>query len=295
MADLGWDLRAASTDLSSSVRESLCWKDPRGDCTISRLAGDVDVFRFRLGDVSALDVDFASKVIHFDPARQDSAAELHFLLDQVVPRLLAGEGNLVLHAALLEGSEAFAVIGDTGAGKSTLAGHFYKRGHRLHGDDVTIVRPGALGHSARSLYPSLRLLPDSLSQLFPAALTAPMAEYSAKRRVEAGSGLEFTRSEPNLAAIFLIDSSLAEPTVDIRRVSPAAACAALIENSFALDPSDTSEASVRMQQAALVADAVPVFELAYCRRFEVLDAVVDKVTELLTRISQPDFAIHQHA
>lgn len=63
-----------------------------------------------------------------------------FLLGSAMGAILHQRGILPLHAnALGNGNRAFAVMGETGAGKSTLAAEFHDNGYRIIGDDVCAV------------------------------------------------------------------------------------------------------------------------------------------------------------
>src|SRR5262245_25522327 len=60
----------------------------------------------------------------------------HLLIDQVLPRVLAHRGRLVLHAGGVRTPfGAIAFLGESGAGKSTLCSAMNRAGHRLLGDD----------------------------------------------------------------------------------------------------------------------------------------------------------------
>ena len=64
----------------------------------------------------------------------------HLLLDQVIPRLLAHEGNTILHAsAVAIDGRAIAFAGETGMGKSTLAASLHARGHPVLSDDSLLL------------------------------------------------------------------------------------------------------------------------------------------------------------
>jgi hypothetical protein len=109
----------------------------------------------------------------------------HLLLDQVLPRVLAHRGHVVLHAASVRIHERIvAIAGTTGAGKSTLAASFLIAGHPLLSDDGLLLDPGPSGTLAQPTYPSLRLWPQTVERLFAEAPTMePMAHYSTKRRL----------------------------------------------------------------------------------------------------------------
>lgn len=92
----------------------------------------------------------------------------HFLTDQVIPRAIAGEGQLVIHAgAIVKGAGAVLLIGASGRGKSTLTTSFHIAGNVMLGDDAIVIELKEDGATAMAVYPSLRLLPDSIEALVP--------------------------------------------------------------------------------------------------------------------------------
>ena len=128
----------------------------------------------------------------------------------------------------------------------------------------------------RRLYPSLRLFPDSLSRLFPAApVTSAVAENTDKRRVP----FEVGPPEAPLLALFV----LADPADTIRaeRLTPAEACMEIIANSFSFDRNDPAEARGRLARAADLARLLPVFDLHYPRDYAALSDVHACIFETL--------------
>ncbi|WP_139188319.1 hypothetical protein [Aliiruegeria lutimaris] len=51
----------------------------------------------------------------------------------------------------------------------------------------------------------------------------------------------------------------------------------LLQNSFALDPTNHKEAARRFELASDMARRVPVFSLRYPRRYDALPEVIDKI------------------
>ena len=121
----------------------------------------------------------------------DDASLEHLLIDQVLPRYLAHEGLLSLHASMLTvGGRCVLILGNSGAGKSTLAGFLAAHGHGLLSDDCSIVELDGARTLATPNYPSQRLLPDSIEALHPQGYAGlrPMAHYSDQQRVAAPAG-----------------------------------------------------------------------------------------------------------
>lgn len=206
----------------------------------------------------------------------------HVLLDLVLPRLLAAGDVIALHGALIESAgHGFGLIAASGHGKSTLGASFHGGDSRLLGDDALLLRPDGGGYRGQSLYPSLRLFPDSLARVLPGGVeSAPVAGYTLKRRVPFGSGPDSTP----LCALF----RLADPGEEIRvtRLAPAAACMAIIGNAFALDPGDAGETRRRFARAAEAARVIPVFDLTYPRDYARLPGVQGAILSALDTLRE---------
>jgi hypothetical protein len=196
----------------------------------------------------------------------------HLLLDQLVPRIRAQEGELVVHAAAVsQDNQAILLVGDSGRGKSTLSAALAQSGWALLGDDAVSLRRDESMVRAQSLYPSLRLLPDSIAAVVGVAVpTTPTAHYTIKRRVEAGEG----GPPSECRAFFLLgEPGAAGNDISVRRASPSELCMALIKESFALDPGDRRRAADRLAALSEIAARVPGFHLDYPRDYARLPEV----------------------
>ena len=222
------------------------------------------------GNVASFSVSLADGTINVWSAPDTTAETIHhLLLDQVLPRLLAHKGHLVLHAGgVVLAGKAIAFVGTTGAGKSTLVASLHALGHPLLSDDgLVVTRSGSHG-MVLPTYPSLRLWPDAVAGVFADGTPnlAPMAHYSTKQRVLVDPG---TTPHPlPLAALYVLAPGTTVSTIDIVPVSPRDACMEIVRNAFRLDPTDPERAAAQLALAASVADAVPTYSLAYPRAFE---------------------------
>jgi len=134
---------------------------------------------------SGFDVDIRPDVVEFDHfefgrvtvrggreivvrphERADDAALELFVAGPALAVALHQRGRLVLHAtAVAIGDRALAILGEKGAGKSTLAAALTRRGHRLLSDDVVVIeerdgRPVALAGTA-----TLKIQPEAAQAL----------------------------------------------------------------------------------------------------------------------------------
>jgi hypothetical protein len=206
----------------------------------------------------------------------------HLLLDQVLPRLLAHHGRLIVHGAAVQVDDrALVFVGDTGAGKSTLAASFNADGYRLLCDDGVVLTPGKSCTMALPTYRSLRLWPDSVAGIYAevAPKVAPMAHYSTKQRVLVDDGSPSAREPLPLAAVYVLSSTADTETTTVTRVSTRDACMAIIRNAFQLDVTDRDRAADLLSKAGDVSERVPVFALSYPRGYAHLPAVRAAVLE----------------
>lgn len=274
-----WTVRkCGSRELPGDWPETQIWTDEQGSLILSRVDDDANErYRLRLSNQISVDIRFDELLVceHSVSSPVAQPTREHFLIDQVLPRILGHQGRLVLHAAAVRvGDQAILLLGTSGSGKSTLAASFHSAGYALLGDDALIVSWSTAVADVRAVYPSLRLFPDSIEALFSDAVaTASVAHYTPKRRVSVPlkDGGE-DRALP-IRALFVLGPHSRDSTVLVKRRSVAQACMALIENSFVLDPTDTSRAPSRLRDASKLAGEVPAFDLCYPRAYSALPDV----------------------
>ena len=276
------------TDVGAAVTlgtHMLSWPTTNGGTAISfhmAAAGDSEL-RFPHRGVFTITNDSTRVGVHAEPGVTTETIR-HLLLDQVLPRLLAHHGRLIVHGSAVQiDDRALVFIGDSGAGKSTLAASFSADGHRLLCDDGIVLTPGKRCTMALPTYRSLRLWPDSVAGIYPEAAprVAPMAHYSTKQRVLVDDGSPPAPEPLPLAAVYVLSSTADTKTTSISRLSARDACMAIIRNAFQLDVTDRNRTADLMSKAGDVAEQVPVFALSYPRGYEHLPAVRAAVLEHL--------------
>lgn len=212
----------------------------------------------------------------------------HLLLDQVLPRMLAQRGDLVLHAsaASVSDSAAIVILGPSGHGKSTLAaGLATQSGGDVLADDCVVATIDGDRLLAVPSYSGLRLWPDSLTALFEDKQHARRVnDYSDKRRIAVADS---SRSAWPIAAILVLGhvelehGESGDSGIETRMTALGAsdACMALVGNSFQLDVSDTQQVHRLLGLAADAAQLVPVLSLRYRRDFAMLPQVARAILE----------------
>jgi hypothetical protein len=205
----------------------------------------------------------------------------HLLADQVLPRCLAQRGELVVHAAgIALGPDIALFVGESGRGKSTLAGLFFRAGRTILSDDCLMLRPTPAAVRAVPTYPSLRLRPDSADALFPGeAALAPLSSYSEKPRFSVPDVSREAAGGRVAAVYFLGDADAGRTDMRIAPMARATACIRLMEQCFQLDILDRAAVQRLLGLAGEVVARVPAFTLDYPRDF-------GRAAELVARIER---------
>ena len=218
----------------------------------------------------------------------DASAESirHVLLDQIMPRVLADAGALVLHgsAAVTPNGACVVLLADSGSGKSTLASAIALAGGELLTDDCFHLSRQGTQSVVIPTYSGLRLWPDSLQALFGAdgARSEPMSHNSAKRRMSSPAGgrpSPASGSTP-VDAIFVLEPGSDAIGILATPLNPSEACMALVRNSFRLDLGGHKAAHAALAESAHVIDAMPVLSLRYRRDYEMLPALISQLERI---------------
>ncbi|MCV2877659.1 hypothetical protein OE699_02240 [Sedimentimonas flavescens] len=199
----------------------------------------------------------------------------HLVLDQVMPVLLSAGGSFVLHAGCVGvGCGAFAFVGPSGVGKSTLTASFLNAGCLLLSDDAVVLTPMDDVVNVAGTYTGLRLLPDAFGQFYPAGhASSPVSDFTPKRRLEImPDGSERSGRGRTLDAVFVLDEA---PSADIRlcELTWAEGCIALLRNCFRGNAHDAELSKALFLQAATIAARLKIFRLSYPRDFDRLAEV----------------------
>jgi len=238
---------------------------------------DGDLATMHFHDLGRFWIDFAQRRItgfDIDPETEDFVIT-HILHDHIAPRILAELGDLILHASTVRFGSAVALfLGETGAGKSTLATSLHQNGHLLLGDDAVIVTSGPQGYFAQVVYPSLRLFPEAISRLLDAtAQTSPMADYSDKQNVYLPDVLGAADTPMPLVATFFLSGECGATVATATPLDSTRACIKLVEQSFTLDPHNPLCAARRLAAVSQMAQGVPAYSLTYPHDFARLGEV----------------------
>ncbi len=225
----------------------------------------------------SLDSDPVTVRIEYDREVPPDTLE-HLLADQILPRVLSGLGDLIIHASCCSiNGNGVLFLGESGWGKSTLASLLQSRGHQLLSDDCVLLQVNGGQVSAVSTYPSLRLFKDSLrnTSLDTPAL-APVAPYTPKHRV-IQHGWKTMLQAPVHAIFLLNDPGQAVSSISIKKVPPAQACIAMVGQGFRIDLAEPERNIGFLRQTAEVVCKTNVFSISYPRDFRQADALAGQL------------------
>lgn len=208
----------------------------------------------------------------------------HLLLDQVLPRALAHQGRLMLHASAVDlGPGLLLMIGSSGTGKSTLAGNFHQAGQSAVSDDCIWLKVGDGRFHAIPSYGGLRLWEDSMDILFSVGTeTHPVAHYTSKKRVtvQGEDGLRMRDGFPVLAMLEL--SPPGPPSVSeitLERLTHRETFIAMLKQTFLLDVKDLGRVKEQVQFLGSLIPGLPSFRLSMPRDYELLPKVRQRILE----------------
>jgi hypothetical protein len=147
----------------------------------------------------------------------------------VLAMILRLRGVVCLHASsVVVGKSAIALLGDTGAGKSTTAAAFAKLGHSVLADDVTALKEDGGRFQVLPGYPWLNLWPDSVKALFGKPDSLPRVTPADginhgwdKRYMDIEAADRFNDDPLPLAGVYVLDDRFSDE--DAPRIEPLSA------------------------------------------------------------------------
>jgi hypothetical protein len=285
-----WSVDLDTPDNNAFIGADLTklWTDPSGWTSVSVDPGKQNLYLVHFRELATVSVEFANRYIRVWPAFSDLPLETiqHLIADQVVPRIIAHEGRLVIHAGAVQFDErAITIIGESGRGKSTLVASLDANGWPLLGDDVIIVTVKDDLCTGTAVYPSLRLFSDSIASLFPVSpVLSAVAHYTEKHRISIPLEADHEYRPATLAAMFFLRPEPSDNRISLRQMTPAESCMGVITNSFSLDPTGQDQARQKLAAASAFAATVPAFEIAYPRDYLILPDVHAVLRDQVTKL-----------
>jgi len=206
-----------------------------------------------------------------------------FLFGHVFSRALSDLGAEALHGtAAAVGGCAAAFLGNCGHGKSTLATWLLRSGLPLLTDDVLVLREDKDAVLAYPGLPQIKLLPDSVDDLFDLSHGVPICSCSPKLIFQLTSG-HYAHPAP-LRRIFVLGSPDDAPSdVKLEPIQGHSTIVALVSNVFNDDTVDPERQRRLFALLVRLTKTVPVIKLNYPRRRDVMPQVVSRIVEEMGR------------
>ncbi|MFA5915498.1 MAG: hypothetical protein WC830_18295 [Burkholderiales bacterium] len=247
-------------------------------------------YRFHFSGLADFLVNHSGRHVNCVPQAETPPETIrHLFLDQVIPPLLNLRGSEALHASAIQiDGGAFAFIGMSGQGKSTLAAAFYAVGYPILCDDCLLLKSDADQVVVEPAYPGLRLWDDSRGFLFgDARATLPVSHYNDKRRIcapESSSGYGGLLPLHGIYSLLLNKEvgSTAAPLIEPLSIRDA--FMELVSYAFRLDLTDQAMILRQMQFLERVAREVPLKRLRLPADLAALPAVREMILQDLKRV-----------
>ena len=182
-----------------------------------------------------------------------------FLLCSPMGAILLQRGLLPLHAsAIATSSGAVVFMGPPGAGKSTMAACFRKRGLRVLSDDIAVIRFDGDGRAwVEPGFPQFKLWPDAVEKLGEDGSNLPKLRPRLEKRAVSFRNAYHAQPLP-LARIYVLNFR-ASKNVEFASLSAPEKLAAIVENTYrAHFVPGLGLAASHFQAASRVAGGVPM-------------------------------------
>jgi hypothetical protein len=205
----------------------------------------------------------------------------HLLLDQVLPRCMAHQGYLLLHASAVQTPHGLVLFtGPSGAGKSTLAGYFHQSGYPAISDDCMLLEEEQDCVKAFPSYGGVRLWEDSQEFLFPEKQeTHEMAHYSSKQRISLKNNENNKTKNNKIAAIIFLSPHAQNKEITLKPASLREGYMELLKQTYQLDVIDPQKIAQHAQALGRVIPKIPLFQLSMPHEYGLLPTAKQLILE----------------
>jgi hypothetical protein len=208
----------------------------------------------------------------------------HLIIDQVLPRCLAHRGRIMLHASAVRLDKGLILfLGDSGTGKSTLAGDFYQAGKQILSDDCLWIKDNKETIKAIPTYGNLRLWKDSLENLFPDNQKRDdKGQDFIKKRIILEQGIpSISKQDLPVVSMFVLSPSIQKlvSEISLTRLTLRESFISIMKQSFQLNVMDVPRLKRRMKVLSRIVPRLPAYRLSMPHDYDLLPVVRKKVLE----------------
>lgn len=203
------------------------------------------------------------------------------LVGMVMGILLQRRGRICLHGAVLSWEDrTFALLGHSGAGKSTTSAWLVSQGATLHSDDMTVLRRDGAGYFVEPGCTIVRLLDSAKTQIVGNETSLALAPYVGKHQWDVASPHHPDgENSVHLDAVYILappgEGDVLENTGPL---SPELAFRHLLEAWYP-PPLFCLITQAQLDGLRELACAVPVSLLRFPRRWDILPALAQALRE----------------
>ncbi|MGH9864983.1 MAG: hypothetical protein ACRD4H_06165 [Candidatus Acidiferrales bacterium] len=225
------------------------------------------------------------------PMAADDVAD--FLLGPVLGIVLRLRGVTCLHASAVSiGGKAIAFVGVAGAGKSTTAALFARKGHSVLADDIAALVEREGSFYVLPAYPYLNLWPvtvEMLSWLEDRSLSEPTVidmDIDKVRVPLNTSASKFQREALPLAAIYILEDRSGEPRAPfVDAVAPPEALMSLVANTYGNTILDAQMKAQEFRVLGELTKLLPIRRVVASRDSSHLDRLYEVISQDFARIA----------
>ncbi len=213
----------------------------------------------------------------------DSTTIQHFLIDQVIPRLVSNNNNIVVHASAVEyKNNIVAFIGDSGSGKSTSVLALTNNSKKIHllCDDSVLIENREDKFLTHPSYPAIRLWPNS-AKIFGNDL------FQHQKASEINNKLLISRNNPNsgfitepkqLKSVYMLNPTN-NNNVTIEEMTSQKAFEEITKGVFRLDVYDKNQLKEEFNFVSQLTKNIKFFGINYKQDFNLIDEFTEKITK----------------
>lgn len=210
------------------------------------------------------------------------------LIGIVLAAVLQQRGMLVLHASAVSvGSSAVAFVGWKGAGKSTTAAMFYKRGHPVISDDIVALENTETGViSVMPGFPNFKLMPETAASILGDDPNSLSPVYTGAEKCYRSSSDNFSQERIPLKAIYALEEGTHLRAQILR---PQEAITTLIANTYLARYGkqllQNNHAIANLRQCSNIVNLIPIYRLERPRSLHLLEDLAELIETQCEKIA----------